>query len=343
MNIFDKRKEVESKISYDQLLLSYIEKINNNEVDYNFGNEGFAYYVGNDFIVKEFRIKAGDFEEHKFQEYFKFYYNEIKSLEGSGIDVPKIYAWLKLPTPYKKTRSTLPYISYYILEEQAKGRELYFPNIEDFYGNYKNEMTFEEYQIKLKNPLKADNMEIYRFYISDFLKINSILESLPDSKIEKLILDAYKIYMEGKYSLPDLYSSNIFLDDNNLKMIDQKFEVNEKSQLERFNNRGYYFINELIKMFIVNSKPQDYIDDIHCKFYDNRSYNFFEEYYNISRNSELCTAAMQKFLKAINRCLDNPKFKRVNELKNLKGYLYTMVGKKNAKKLLTEINKNEMQ
>ncbi len=62
MNIFDKSKEVECKMSYDQLLLSYIEKINNNEVDYNFGNEGFAYYVGNDFIVKEFRIKAGDFE-----------------------------------------------------------------------------------------------------------------------------------------------------------------------------------------------------------------------------------------------------------------------------------------
>lgn len=330
-----------SKTGFEQQMLSYIEKIDSGCYTYKKGGDGFAYFISDDLILKEFRVTCGAQEEYIFETYFEDYCKEIQMFSELGLSVPKIFAWCSLPTPEKRAKSSLPQFSYYILEERVRGRELYYPQVEDFYENYKNEMSLEEYQIKYKFPDRNNGIGIYQNYFNDYININRCLESMPEKEIEKFILDAYRIYVNGEFAELDLYSTNVLYDGTTLKQIDQRFNKREESKTKKVKNRSEFMLTSLVKLFIYNAQVKDYYNDIKEQFYD-RNIDFGDLYHYVEMNNKECSAAMLKFLKILKKCVDGIKLPDNENLKNLRRSLVRMIGKQGAHDFLNEIQKNEM-
>ncbi len=330
-----------TKFNYEKLLLSFIKRIENGELDDNEkkGNEGSAYIIDNNFVVKELRVVSGEINEYMYENYFSKYCEELENYASLGYKVPKIYAWLSLPTPERRARCSFPVRSYYILEERIKGRELYYPQIDYFYENFQDEFSFEEYKNIFKFGINAPAFNrIFSSYLTDFDLMNKCLESLSESEIERFITEAFMIYANSKYAQPDLFSVNVFLDGGTLWQIDQKFENKEKSKDQLFEKRGDFMIKSIINMFIYNAQPRDYLNDVKSSCFDQVNLDFPGFELLIENNEKDCTVAISKFIRAINRCLDNPNITDKKILKDMRNILVRMIGIENTNTIFNEIN-----
>lgn len=324
---------------YQRLLSFFVKRINDNKYEYKQGGEGFAYIVDDEFVVKEYQIVSGSCPEYLYETYFEKYCEEMKAFAESGLPVPKFYAWCKQPLTGKRLTSSYPVTSYYILEERAKGRELYYFSLEEFYAEFVEDMKFDEYQCLLRHYDDPACEKIYTKFASDYMFINKCIESLPESEIEKFLMGIYNIYISGQYGRPDLYSSNVFMNNQNLTLIDQRFVHQEKDKNELIKARGDFFLKSIVSMFVFNTMPRSYFDTAKSEA---KNLKYLDMFDIILQNEKDCTAAIKKFIKVLNKCLDRPKFTSKITQSEFFYNLVPIVGKENSNKILSEIAKNEM-
>ena len=135
---------------YDKMLKDAIQKLNS--LKSVCGGEGVAYFLDDNFVIKEFTNKKDMFT---FNATFNAYVEDLKWAREEGVNMPKIYSHLKLED---KTRKW-PY-RYFILEERFKYDNI-FPNyITEFYGDCKDVCSASEFGEILHNP--DQNKGIYR-------------------------------------------------------------------------------------------------------------------------------------------------------------------------------------
>ena len=86
------------------------------------GSEGVAYLISPKYVLKEY-TKSDDWKI--FDKFFDAYCSEIQAFANSGVNIAKIYSWVKVPNIGYYTSGDKNNYSYFILEERVPGRELY--------------------------------------------------------------------------------------------------------------------------------------------------------------------------------------------------------------------------
>jgi len=267
------------------------------------GAEGTAYFFGDKFVVKQY-TSIGRAHWDEFDALFTEFCKEMQDL-GNVSAYPKVYAWVKIPNMAYYSGKEYNKFNYYILEERIKGRDLYYGFYHDSYDLCRDYMSFDEFDETIVHPL--DNFsffcKIMECYISDYIKINEFLESLNENEIEKFLLENLEVDKKYNYLCSDIHPTNIILENEKLRPIDPfVIFLNEKNfDIKEIKEK---FIHKVLLLFWANEMVQnDSIKD-YFGFNKNEIGNRFETLQ--STNNKVCSEAMKKFFKVMNKCCDLP-------------------------------------
>ena len=271
-------------IDYNKILLDLI-SIRKKFKSYA-GSEGVAYFVSDKYVLKEY-TKIVEWDE--FDKFFNLYCSEVQSFANRGLNVAKIYSWVKIPNIGFYTSGDKNKNSYFILEERVKGRELYTGYLEDAYALASDLCSVEEFESAIKNE-RFDDLyrEIIKRYLSDYIEMNEFLDGLSDAELLRFLESAYSMYKDGVVSYPDLFPHNILVNDNQMRMIDM--HIKSVDDVLDLNDLDSAFIRDVLSLFLYNSfpnMPEKYLKD--RKF----DYSEFESY--SKKNRELTKRLIARF------------------------------------------------
>lgn len=239
-----------------------------NEYSCNVGGEGKAYFVNDDYVVKKYTHK----NDEQFHHIFSDYCREMKSFAEKGFNVPKIYAWDFMPNVDRKARPECRF-DYYILEERIKGRQIFQGNIETIYSICKDLCDRAEFKQTVQIPELNRSLfkKILTRYVEDFQEVNNYLCSMPESQIDKFLFDLYLMCLDGKFSNPDIFATNVLTNDKGFFVIDNeaKRRVGTELASKRYSDR--IFTTGLLWIFafnnyVTNGDRFGYFDDEYKSF-----------------------------------------------------------------------------
>lgn len=298
------------------------------------GGEGTAYFIGNGLIVKEFDKMA---DRALLDSIFEAYAEESQKFARMGYVVPQIYAWAK--TDEKKRLFFEPTFKhrYYILEEQVQGRELFLSALNSIYEQIRCECSRKEYEKALQNPQQNALLykQIVKDYIDDFIMVNAYIESMSDADMEKFIDSLYQMFVQAEYSIPDIHKKNVFMSDGGLKIIDNFMAV--KSQHIYF---GKLLPDEfLATMLVLLFKPNISVNEM---FKDSKlESNMIGEFQAlVGQNRIVCTAAIEKVLRAMRKYLDGKNIENFRILHTAYQRLSKILDFNKAAELVSIMNPN---
>lgn len=265
------------------------------------GCEGTAYFIDDKYVVKKYN------NEKKWDvltDIFDAYCAENAQFAQKGYCTPKIYSWLSVPRihkPFESKRSSLYYYDcdYYVLEERAQGRELFYGHLEDIYDLVQDRFTLKQFSHALKSPQKhmVNFKEIAREYIRDFMNVNMAIEAMPDSVLENFIFSLQNMFLEGRVSTPDIHAKNVISDSEHLMIIDNHMSRRGDSsyfsgvEVERF------VITRLMILFKHNAS----MGNLGKKAKELGVKSEFAELEEINRI--FCAAALEKLFKAMRKVM----------------------------------------
>lgn len=297
---------------------------------YNQGGEGRAYFIFDRLVVKEYFTKV---EDNLFRYTFDAYCKEMKSFYEKQYSVPKIYSWTMIPTI---SRSGKMGYKYFILEERVKGREIFAGLLDDAYHVCKKVCSEFEFDKALKNPEGNQFLygEIVKAYASDFLNMNMTIEAMPESQIEKLILNIHDMYQDAKFSIPDVYPSNMIYTGEGITLIDNNLTDRKNDEATLSKTADEFTTISMLFMFLYNEEvskfsypPYFLLNDKHLKGL-------------VLNNMVLCESAINKLLKVSKKCIDNPYVKDKQVVERLYQMLKNIMGKERAGKIIENSRMN---
>ena len=201
------QNSMNNKVKYQKLLSNLIPHLD--KYSYLSGTEGNVYFVHDNYIVKEYNNSI--LSPH----FFNNYCNEIQSFANKGFSVPKIYAWCQIPNKHGKN-------NFYILEERAKGKNL-FNEMADMYPKVKHLCSTNEFYQTIMNQNTNPKLftEIVLAYLEDINQTSKQLLNMEESKVNSFINTLYHLYVDAKNSFPDMHENNVMFDGKTLTIIDQ--------------------------------------------------------------------------------------------------------------------------
>lgn len=297
------------------------------------GGEGTAYFVGENVVVKEYDRVSNRL---LLDSIFEAYCEEARDFAELGYTVPKIYSWVKIPA--KKSFLIPTEDRYFILEERVKGRELFLNKLTQFYHLFQDELSYRRFESIVNNPGNDILMykQIVKAYISDYISVNAFIESLPDAELERFIMSVYKMFDEGKYSIPDLSTKNVFSTESGLCVLDNF--MGQRSKHEYFGPMlpEEFLTTMLVILFKANSGIKGVLKN-KC-ITRNDSQGEFKKL--VEENQIVCKAAMEKIFKALKRCLDGKNVTNLRILQTAYNRLAQILDYENAKDVISIVDKN---
>ncbi len=286
------------------------------------GNEGTAFFISDDVVVKKYFSKIDD--PVILNGVFDKYCKECERYHLKGYDIPKIYAWTIV------SKSDHSGFHYYIMEERVPGRELFLSNIIKMYDKLKDVMPVQQFYDVLQKPEANINLykEILSDYVSDFIEMNEKIESMSDSNLERFLEGIYGMFKEYHYAIPDVHARNVLFHNNDLKLIDLYLEKDEEaiSSLKLTPPESLLYAR-MISLFNYNGD----VKKLRSKEFD--SYNLNND---LDLNEVLCTEALKKVIRAgKNLCELHP---GESWWKNFVKRLSKILEKENVEKIIKEIN-----
>ncbi|MCR5553262.1 MAG: hypothetical protein K6F08_00735 [bacterium] len=285
--------------SYDQLLSNVIPHLK--QFPHEDGGEGFAYFLNDKFVVKEYDIAPKEFLE-KFDEFCL----TLQKMANSGIRTPKIYAWKKVKNASDKN----PH--YYILEERINSKNFYPPFIYDYCDAYEGLCDPATFYYILKNPNENKKLfnEIVTRYQKAFLSSNAEILSYNDSILEKFITDIFEFNKNAKIAKTDLAPSNVFRNDKEIIFIDpyynNEFEGDDSLTLLDIcgliypNSVVNYYSREILDRFKSDADPKRFV--ILAKKNQKLSYYVADKFIDlINKNYEDLNVSHPRVRKEINQ------------------------------------------
>lgn len=217
------------KFSRDDLrLYEYISKIET--YPFKSGGEGYAYFVDENYVVKKYFKKV----DAEFDLVFDDYCKEMQDFANRGMNVPKIYAWTKIPNFSRRNGSNYMY-DYYILQERIHGRQLFYGFLEDVYPLCEKLCSKQEFDSAVENPNLNRELftQIFHAYVNDFVYINEYLCSVPEYQIDELLYSVYTMCLDGKYSIPDIFPANILFNAKKINAVDNHLDSRDGQKLSK--------------------------------------------------------------------------------------------------------------
>lgn len=328
-------KSVKNLLDYDRLT----------EFKFAEGGEGKAYFLGSvagkPLVLKEF---IDDFSSvgSEFGEIFDMYCAEVKRLSESGVKLPNFYDWY-----FRKNE--LGNKIYYILQDEIKGREIFSPDPFSFYKNIYlgGQVDMNEISLLSEKGLEKDAV---LSYIRDYIMINKFIEEMPESELAKFILDAFKIYSETDYVVPDVTERNVIanLDNQTLThidpyMIDKRRDGRYHSENHNERMQKYFdnIIMDMVRIFRTNNFATLSSNDNFLKLTSD-DFNFRREVARlVMKNSRICEASLTRILGVMNKLLGNPKLKNSVYYKRILFSLNSIFTTRQMNKVLESINVDE--
>lgn len=319
-----------SRCEYDFLLLDLIPYLK--YFQYVEGGEGKAYFIGKDYVVKEYSKVV---ENDLFDKYFESYCREICDFSKQSLNVPQIYGWHKIPKVIIKRNLPKIQYDYYILEERIKGRPIFSGPIEDIFHLCTDLCDEKQFYKVAENPYLNGNLynEIAKRYIDDYILMNQSIESLSEAEIEKFVMSLYQMSEQGEYSSPDMYPSNVLLTpENQLFAIDN--HLISKSEDIYYNSTPpeNYTLTGLLFLFLYNEMVCD-LKNFPYFAIEGASFDLEGK---IKKNSNACDAAIRKIMKVTKKCIEKPAVINKNILERLYSMLKNILGKDRAKNIIEE-------
>ena len=281
---------------YDSFLIEVIKNLDN--FPSKKGGEGAAYFIDDRFVVKEYIKQNPCIKEEIFDEMFPYYFQEMKEFAEKGCSVPKLYSWVKIPNPNRlmerKAAHEMPF-KYYVLQERVQGRNLYYDIdvIDESYVLFKNLCAFEDFSHMSDNLNFGDDalrVEILKTYIKDYIMVNEMLESMPENEMEKFILSGHEMFLNGKYSVPDIYRGNVIIDSSKLSIIDNRMLEPWRGSLP-WDNCNETLFNDILMLLYLNTSARD------CIFTRRSDFGSSEELVKLQKqNQKICAEVFKKII-----------------------------------------------
>ncbi len=319
-----------SRCEYDFLLLDLIPYLK--YFQYVEGGEGKAYFIGKDYVVKEYSKVV---ENDLFDKYFESYCREICDFSKQSLTVPQIYGWHKIPKVIIKRNLPKIQYNYFILEERIKGRPIFSGPIEDIFHLCTDLCDEKQFNKVTANPYLNGNLynEIAKRYIDDYIKMNQSIESLSETEIEKFVMSLYQMSEQGEYSSPDMYPSNVLLTpENHLFMIDNHLIFKSEDVYYNSTPPENYTLTGLLFLFLYNEMVGD-LKNLPYFAIEGASFDLAGK---IKKNSNACDAAIRKIMKVTKKCIEKPAVINKNILERLHSMLKNILGKERAKNIIEE-------
>ena len=324
-----------SRCEYDFLLLDLIKYLK--YFQYVEGGEGKAYFIGKEYVVKEYSKVV---ENDLFDKYFESYCREICDFSKQSLMVPQIYGWHKVPKVIIKKNLPKIQYNYYILEERIKGRPIFSGPIEDIFHLCKDLCDEKQFYAVAENPYLNGKLynEIAKRYINDYIVMNQSIESLSDDDIEKFVMSIYYMSEQGEYSAPDMYPSNILITpENNLFAIDNHLISKREDIYYNSTPPENYTLTGLLFLFLYN----EIVGDLKNYPYFAIEGANFDLCGMIEKNSNACEAAIRKVMRVTKKCIEKPAVINKNILERLYSMLKNILGKDRAKNIIEEFELNK--
>lgn len=315
----------------DMLLLNLIPYLKH--FPYNEGGEGRAYFIFDKLVVKEF-INFND--ENMFSSLFESYCKEMQNFAKKGYSVPKIYSWVKVPSVVTRKGQMKFGYKYYILEEQVKGREVFVGYLQDAYHICRDLCSEEKFDKLMFNPEldKGLYKEIIKAYINDYMTMNMNIEAMSEKDIERFVMTIHSMYEQGKYSIPDMYPSNMIYNGKTIFMIDNNLTDRATDNVYLSKTADEFTLIGLMYTFLYNEQVSG-LNMAPYFLFEDKSLNLDGL---MKKNSLLCDAAIKKLLKVSKKCIKNPFVKDKKVIERLYQMLKNILGKDKAKNII-EISK----
>lgn len=292
-----------------------------NEFKFKKGGEGKVYFIDDDLIVKKFKAITISVNNS-----FGKYYAEMKRFHDLGYSVPNIYAYEIIDDMANPNRGL------YLLEERAKGRELYYNgDLEKAYDLCKNLCS----KRKFKEAIRVGGSELFDeiiyTYLNDFYQTNQDLLKLPDDVIEKFILSAFNMNIEGRHNYPDLVSVNVLFDKQNLTIIDNAYSVSPLEFKDR-NSHAVSTLGDMINLFHANATIHETTDEVFGMIINKKRISEL-----VNSNKEICGNLIRRIVRKTNELI-SPVVKSEYDIL-VDGTLDGATFKKDADQIYDEIQK----
>lgn len=295
------------------------------------GKEGCAYFIGDEYVVKSI---VNSPRQEQIAKFFDCYIKEQQKFSEDGYLLPRLYSY-KVVNSINDDGS--PQIGFYILEDRFNGHDIFTRSANNFFANFKR-LYSEEYESDEfgdQREIAYKNMETY---ISGFIMQNVFLMGLSDDKFDKLVLSVYKMFKEGKYSVPDVHAGNLLANANGFNIIDN-YMLDRSSTGKYFDNMksGRFLPTRFLNVFDEHRKINDVLTD--------RSViqkNNLDNLYSLQKENMFYTQeVMKKLMMSIKRCIAQ------NEPLDLNEFIYTLrkrlgryLEQENVNKLVDEIERS---
>lgn len=296
------------------------------------GSEGEVYSYDN-FIIKSYVNAISDFNED--ETLFRRYCEEMQKFKNMGVNLPTFYTWLVIKNNAYNGYPTVQKNKYLILEEKVQGTQISSGYLEENYSLFEDFCSEEEFKSVLNNPLGSLSLirEILKKYIGSIVEVNEMLESMPESAFEKLIVDTFNMFLIGKCSEPDLFGANVFIspDKKDLFVIDNRL-LSRKCDNEEYLKRRALL--EVFRMFETNDIPLETLNEFGL---DTEAPEIYADIMKlISKNNSVCKSAILKLAGIMKKIESDPKIINAETFKTFGSRMREIFGEEYAKDITAE-------
>lgn len=330
-------REIQQSNQYDAILLGLLSKLD--KYPSRSGGDGIAYMIDDKFVVK--KIMCSEFPQ-SFERVFECYVDEMNDFAFAGLNVPKLYSWIKIENE-KRRFFPSPYLmnyDYYILEERLPGRELYLSdNFHLLYDCFRSLCSESEYNNVIAFPQTHEVLlkEMIKIYVEDFILINSRLEAMSDNELENLVVGIYKMYDEGKFNEPDVYRRNIMISESDkLGVIDNRCvdRKNDEYYLKSVSS-GEFLVHEIVNLLSANLSVAD---NIFTDMILNDDSGTCELTNKIKKHERLTSEVMTRIFRIIDKRFGKIDFKNRALYYDMRESLLRLLDEDEARNVLNGIN-----
>ena len=307
---------------YDAMLLSVVFDLD--KYPKKSGQEGTAYFVGDDFVVKEL---LGDQESFFNFKNFEKYCKELQSFHANGLAVPDIYAWMMLPkTMFQNSK----FDRYYILQERVKGRGMFDKSISSTYDDCKDFCSRSEFNEALLSQKGELYKKIVLTFLENSLKMNEQLAELPESVVENFILSDYQMMKNEEYGAVDMHSGNVLFDGEKITVIDNGFMENFFANYNDMKVRQIV-MKDMLRLLSGNLNSLAFGAMVKKKVPEAKSI--------YKKQGVVCTKVIKRFVGSTNRIL-NPVFHDDMEYANATDFIKSVLYGSDRQEVLDMIQKD---
>ena len=307
---------------YDNLLLSVV--FNLEQFPKKSGQEGTAYFINDDLVVKEMMGSQDSIFKY---ENFEQYCRELQDFHAQGYAVPEIYSWTMLPKTLFKNSI---FDRYYVLQERVKGRDMFSKSLCNTYEDCSSFCTKQEFEAAILSKKGELFKRIVETYLKNSLELIEKLDNMPECLIENFVLSDYGMMKNHTYGAVDVHGANVLFDGEKLVIIDNGFMENFFAGYSDEKIRQIT-MKDILRIMSGN------LDVLACYGYYKKRWPELTTLY--SKHKTACKSVMKKFINVTNRTL-KPVFSEDMEFFNSRDFISQVMCGEDEAELVGMLQKN---